>query len=209
MKYVFLGAPGVGKGTISRVVSKKLNIPYISTGDIFRKEIADDTELGKKIKKIEGGQLAPDELTIEVVRKRLSQSDCKKGYILDGFPRTVKQAEALENISKIDEVINLQADEDELINRLLGRRSCPKCKREYNVQASPTMRPKHTEMCDDCNVKLSKRADDTEEVIRKRMKVYEKETRPLIDYYKKKGILKEINGSGDVPEILERTYKVI
>lgn len=209
MKLIFLGAPGAGKGTIATIISKKLNIPHISTGEILRNEIKEKTLLGLKIEKqIAEGKFASDYNMIEIVKKRISQSDAKNGFILDGFPRTSKQAEELQNIAKLDAVINLVADDETLIKRLLGRRSCPECKKEYNM-ATSMITKSGKEICDICNVPLSKRADDNEQAIRTRQEIYNKETKILIDFYKKKGILKEVNGEGNPEIITERVMKVL
>lgn len=209
MKLIFLGAPGSGKGTIAKILSKELNIPHISTGDIFRKEMKDKTSLGIKIEKdMHAGKLVSDEDTIAIVKKRLNEKDCDDGFILDGFPRTLKQAEALDKITKIDIVINYYADEDLLIRRLLARRSCPNCKKEYNLIT--VMKPKNNnEECDVCKVKLVKRSDDNEKVIRDRQEIYKKETKPLIDYYKKKNILKAVENIKQPVEVAEETLKHI
>ncbi|MBN2420727.1 adenylate kinase [Candidatus Woesearchaeota archaeon] len=209
MNLLFLGAPGAGKGTISAIVAKKLGIPHISTGEILRNEIKEKTPLGLKIEEqIAEGKFASDSDMIEIVRKRISQSDAKQGFILDGFPRTAVQAEELQNIAKIDVVVNLIADDETLIKRLLGRRSCPKCKKEYNM-ATSLITKSGKEICDICNVPLSKRADDNEQTIRTRQEIYNKETKILIDFYKKKGILKEVDGEGYPEIIVDRVIKVL
>ena len=209
MKLVFLGAPGSGKGTYAEILSKRLNIPHISTGIILREEKTKDTELGRKIRKSSTGKgrLFPDEEMIKIVDKRLKESDCKNGFILDGYPRTIPQADALGAVVEIDFAINFIIDEEDNVKRLLARRTCPKCNRTYNIITS--QKPKSDEVCDDCNISLVKREDDTEEVIRNRQEVYKEQTAPLINYYKKKGVLKDIDATGEPEEIIERVMKVI
>lgn len=209
MNLIFLGAPGAGKGTIADIVAKEKKIPHISTGDIFRKEMADKTELGLKIKSImDAGQLVSDDITIEIVKKRLKKRDCSKGFILDGFPRTILQAEALSKIKDIDFVINFDLDQEYIIKRLLARRNCPQCKKGYNLMTS--LKPKNNkELCDDCRVKLVSRADDTESVIRDRMSTYNKQTAPLIDFYNKHKILRNVDASGVPESIAKRVMYVI
>ncbi len=206
MKLIFLGAPGAGKGIYSGLMSRKLNIPHISTGDLFREEVKKETELGKKIKNtIEKGIFVSDEDTIALIKKRLNEKDCENGFILDGYPRTIKQAEELDKIIKIDHVVNFVIDEEYIVKRLLARRNCPKCNRNYNMITS--LKPKNNETCDDCNVPLTTRKDDTEEVVRSRQETYKRQTAPLIDYYKKK--LKNIDATGEPEEVIERVMKVL
>jgi adenylate kinase len=208
MNLIFLGAPGAGKGTIADLIAKDKKIPHISTGDIFRKEMADKTQLGVKIEKdMHAGKLVSDEDTIAIVKKRISEKDCKNGFILDGFPRTIPQAEALDKIIKINYAVNFDIDEEYIVKRLLARRNCPKCGRNYNLITS--MAPKHDEVCDVDGTKLVKRKDDTEEVIRNRQEIYKKQTKPLLDYYSKKKILKNVDASGEPNQIEERVLKVI
>ncbi len=208
MKLIFLGAPGAGKGTIAKLISQQLHIPHISTGDMFRREIKKKTPLGRKIEKLMNeGRFVSDEDTIAIVKKRLEEPDCKNGFILDGFPRTLYQADTLSKLMKLDAVINFHVEEGPLVHRLLGRRSCPKCKKEYNM--TTVLRPKHDEMCDICNVPLIKRSDDNEKVIRDRLNLYKQETQPLIDYYGKKGVLKTTSGWGDPVPIAEEVLKIL
>ncbi|NPA99644.1 MAG: adenylate kinase [Crenarchaeota archaeon] len=208
MKIILIGPPGAGKGTYAKYFSKKYCIPHISTGDIFRAEIANGTELGKKIKEyVEKGLLVPDEIVIEVVKKRLSQPDTQKGFILDGFPRTIKQAEALDQFAKIDAAVHIYIDMEEAVRRLSNRYVCPKCGRSYNLLFNP---PKNDLTCDDCGTKLIRRKDDEPEIIRKRYKIYYETFQPIIDYYKKKNILIEIDntqGSDKGIPLLERILK--
>jgi len=184
MKLVIFGPPGSGKGTYASRLKSKLNIATISTGDIFREAVKDDTELGKKIKKyLDNGQLVPDETVIEVVRNRIAKPDCKKGFILDGFPRTVEQAKALEKTVKIDAIINLLVPEQIIIERLSNRRTCKNCGEIYNLK---TLKPKKEGICDKCGGPLIQRRDDTIPVIEERFQVFEKQTRPLMRYYESK-----------------------
>jgi len=206
MKLIFLGEPGSGKGTIAKIISEKLNIPHISTGEIFRREIEEDTELGKKIKSMPLYAFVSDDITIAIIKKRLSKDDCKNGFILDGFPRNIEQADALKEMTAVDYVIKFYADEDFIIKRLLSRRKCPGCGKNYNLITS--MKPKNdNEMCDICNVKLEKRVDDNEETIKERLKLYEKETEPLMEYYKHN--LKEIENIKPPEEVAEDTLNEI
>lgn len=206
MRLILLGPPGSGKGTQGVLLSQYFGIPQISTGDIFRKAVAENTPLGKKVKEyMDRGELVPDELVVEIVKERITQEDCKNGYILDGFPRTVKQAEMFENMGgKIDAVLYIYAPDEEVIKRISGRRTCEKCGAVYNVYFNP---PKIEGICDKCGGKLVQRDDDKEEVVRNRLEVYKEKTKPLIEYYKKRNILKEIDGVGSVEEIFERILK--
>ena len=194
MIIIMLGAPGTGKGTIAGILTKELGIPQVSTGDIFRKNIKEQTELGKLAETfISKGQLVPDDVTIGIVERRLEEPDVQEGIILDGFPRTVKQAEELDKIlekkgKKVDLVINLTTPEDELIERIVNRRICSnqECKTVYNLVLNP---PKKEGICDVCGSPLIQRKDDTEETVKERFKTYTEQTRPLIEYYEKKGNL--------------------
>jgi adenylate kinase len=191
MKLIIIGPQGSGKGTYASRLSTILTIPHISTGDIFRENIAKKTELGKKVEKIiKDGMLVPDDIVLEVVKERLKKSDCKKGFIFDGFPRTLKQAEGLESIAKLDHTINLVVPDWVLIKRLSLRVSCDKCGEIYNLGY---LKPKVEGICDKCGGKLIQRDDDKEDAIKKRLKEYEEKTKPLIDYYKNKGILLNIS----------------
>ena len=193
MRIVLLGPPGAGKGTYASYFKKKYCIPHISTGDIFRAEIAKNTELGRRIKEyIEKGLLVPDEIVIEVVKQRLSQPDCEKGFILDGFPRTIAQAKALDKITKIDAAIHLYVPMEVAVDRLSNRYICPKCGRIYNLKFMP---PKNDLVCDDDGAPLIRRKDDEPEVIRKRYEIYYQTFQPIIDFYKEKDILIEFDNT--------------
>ena len=190
MNIIFLGPPGAGKGTQAQRICDALKIPQISTGDILRRAIKDGTETGLKAKSfIDAGKLVPDEVIIEIVKERLAMDDCKGGYILDGFPRTVPQAEALDTFARIDTVIELAVDDQVLVDRLSGRRTCPKCGGTYHVSM---LNGKTT--CDKCGEELIQRADDKAETVKARLEVYHAQTAPLIGYYEKKGLLHAIPG---------------
>ncbi len=200
MRLVFIGPPGIGKGTYASILSKKYGIPHISTGDIFREEIAKGTELGKKVKEyVEKGLLVPDEIVIEVVKQRLSQPDCQKGFILDGFPRTLRQAEALDQMTKIDAAILFEAPVEVIIERVSGRLVCPKCGAIYHVKWRP---PKKPGICDVCGSKLVRRKDNEPDVVRRRYEIYLQTFTPIIDYYRKKGLLIEINAAREAEEVI-------
>ena len=193
LNIVLLGPPCVGKGTYAGILSKKYSIPHISTGQIFRDEIKKQSELGKKVESfISKGDLVPDDITIEVVKVRLKEGDCKKGFLLDGFPRTIPQAEALEKITKIDKVLNFVASEKTITERLSWRRTCSKCGAIYHLKNIP---PKVDGICDKCGGKLYQRSDETPKAIKVRMKEYDKKTKPLIDFYKKKKLLTNIDAN--------------
>ena len=205
MKLVFLGAPGAGKGTIAEYVVKKYGIPHIATGDIFRANISEGTELGRQAQEYTSkGHLVPDEITIGMVKERLGQADCANGYLLDGFPRTVVQAEALDGFSSIDVVVNFIVADDVIIKRLSNRRSCATCNTIYNLVTRP---PKEEGKCDKDGGELCQRDDDTPEVISKRLATYREQTAPLIDFYKKKGNLMEIDAERLPDEIAEEVIR--
>ena len=209
---IFLGPPGAGKGTFAVMLKDEMGIAHISTGEIFRREIKNETELGKTAKKyVESGGLVPDEIVAAMVSKRLSEADCKDGFILDGFPRTIKQAELLkenlaENGGKIDGAILFDAGDELLLQRLTARMACPKCGKDYNKLFSP---PKKQWFCDECDVELTQRKDDTLETAKSRLDLYKKETAPLIDYYKKENLLCAVDSEGDKPSVLKALQKVI
>lgn len=197
MNIIFLGPPGAGKGTQAQVVCQKLGIPQISTGDMLRAAIAAQTETGLKAKAyMDQGQLVPDEVVIDIVRERLTKEDCQKGYILDGFPRTVEQAKALGSFAKIDAAVNLDVADEVLVNRLSGRRVCPLCGAPYHVD-----RLNGAKVCKVDATPLIQRDDDKAETVLNRLQVYHQKTAPLIDYYAGEGILRNITGSGSPEEI--------
>lgn len=204
MKLVLLGAPGAGKGTQAVRIAAHLNIPHISTGDIFRKNLKEATPVGLKAKAyIDKGQLVPDEVTCEIVELRIKEDDCKNGFLLDGFPRNIAQAEALDKMTKIEKVINLDVDLKALADRLTGRRVCEKCGESYHVST------KKDETCDKCGGKLYQRADDTLETVNSRLTVYEQSTAPLIAYYKDKGVLVNVDGMQSIEAVFESVKKVL
>ena len=205
MNFIFLGPPGAGKGSLAVKVAEDYKIPHISTGDIFRDNIKRGTELGVKVKAIiDSGALVSDDLTCELVKDRLSKDDCKNGFILDGFPRTIPQAEMFTSICPDVTVVNFQIADDVVIKRLSTRRVCKKCGANYNVLTLP---PKTEGVCDKCGGELYQRDDDKQESIMHRMKVYREQTEPLIDFYRKKGQLKDIDGAIQTADLLEK-FKV-
>jgi len=208
MNILFLGAPGVGKGTYTSRIKEKYGLLHISTGDIFRENIKGNTSLGQEAKKfMDAGKLVPDETTINMVKDRLAKPDTKKGYILDGFPRTIPQAEALGKFTKVDLVVNFTAKEPVIIQRLSGRRICRKCQAIFHVKNIPT---KVEGICDKCGGEVYQRDDDKPEAIKQRLKVYQEQTSPLIEYYKKKGMIKEIEAnSEDIESIVKDVVKVL
>jgi len=212
MRLVFLGAPGAGKGTQAKRLVEKYGIPQISTGDLLRAAVAAGTALGKEAKSyMDRGELVPDSVVLGMVKERLSQDDCKKGFILDGFPRNVAQAEALDKMlaemnMPLDIALNLDVPFDDLMKRLTGRRTCKSCGQMYNVYYSPS---KVEGKCDKCGGELFQRDDDKEETIRKRLEVYKAQTEPLIDYYSKKGILKNVSGTGSIDEIFNSICAIL
>lgn len=193
-----LGPPNSGKGTYSQRLTRILGVPHISTGDLFRENVKNQTELGKKVKEIiDAGNLVPDEITVEMLKNRISEPDCEKGFILDGFPRTLGQAEALDKITQIEAVVNMVVPDEILIKRATARISCKKCSKIYNLLY---LKPKQDGICDECMGELYQRDDDTEEVARERIEVFKKQTAPLIEFYANKGILKDVvNDDIDVP----------
>ena len=207
MKMVFLGPPGAGKGTLAAMASEHLNIPHISTGDLFRAAIKNETELGKKVKEILAeGRLVPDELTIALVRERLSQSDVKNGWILDGFPRTIPQAEALQQFNPVEKVVNFDVEDRVILFRLTGRRVCKSCGKIYHIV---TMPPKKEGICDACGGELYIRSDDQELAIKTRLEAYRSLTEPLIQWYGERNILVTIDGAGKPDDVYQVFVKAI
>ena len=212
MKIVMLGAPGAGKGTHAKGIVEKYHIPTISTGDIFRQNIKEGTELGKKAKGyMDAGELVPDELVCDLVVDRLSKEDCKDGYILDGFPRTIPQAEALDkalaaNNETVDYAINVEVPDENIINRMSGRRACIGCGATYHIEFNPT---KVEGICDACGEKLILRDDDKPETVKNRLSVYHEQTQPLIDYYSKKGVLAEVDGTQSMENVFNAIVDVL
>lgn len=211
MNIILLGPPGAGKGTQAKKISDYFSLPHISTGDILRENISNNTSLGLKAKSyMSRGELVPDELLITIVKDRLSRKDCSKGFMLDGYPRTIPQADALQMImtesgKKLDVVLNISVGDEELVKRLSGRRMC-KCGASYHISFNP---PKKDGVCDVCKEKLYQRDDDKAEAVRNRLDVYKKQTQPLIDYYDKKGVLRTIDGENDIPKIFEDIKEVL
>jgi adenylate kinase len=207
MNLLILGPQASGKGTQAKRIAKELGIPHISTGDIFRDNIERGTDLGKKVLMIQGGELVPDELTNSIVKNRLKQEDCANGYILDGYPRNLVQAEYLNSISQIDAVIDLEVPTKVIMERITSRRACGDCKADYNIIY---MKPKQEGICDKCEGELIQRKDDTPGPIKKRLDIYYSQTQPLISFYKEQGVsLKEIDGVGTPGEILDRIMNVL
>ena len=207
MKLILLGAPGAGKGTQAEFIVKSLNIPQISTGNIIRAQIKSGTELGNRVKAVvESGALVSDELVIELLKDRISQPDCANGFILDGFPRTIPQAEALEAICPVDEVLEISVPDEKIIARMSGRRVCPVCGASFHVKYNP---PKEEGICDACGAKLITRPDDEAEVVRQRLDVYHSQTEPLVEFYGKKGLLKTVDGDRDIALVTESVKEAL
>lgn len=212
MKIIMLGAPGAGKGTQAKRIAEKYGIPHISTGDIFRANIKNGTELGKKAKTyMDQGALVPDELVVDLVVDRVAQEDAKNGYVLDGFPRTIPQAEALDTAlakinEKVDYAINVEVPDENIIHRMSGRRACVSCGGTYHIQYNPT---KQENICDACGGKLILRDDDQPETVKNRLQVYHEQTQPLIDYYSKQGILKEVDGTVDMNDVFHAIVEIL
>ncbi len=204
MKIVMLGAPGAGKGTQAERIAAEYGVPHISTGDIFRANLKNGTELGKKAKEfMDKGALVPDALTLELIMDRFKNDDCKNGYVLDGFPRTIPQAEALtkalnDNKDRLDFAINVEVPDENIIKRMSGRRACLNCGMTYHIE---TLKPKKEGICDKCGSELVVRNDDKPETVKNRLKVYHDQTQPLIEYYNKEGILKEVDGTQPVADV--------
>lgn len=212
MNIILMGLPGAGKGTQASEIVKKYPIPHISTGDMFRKAIKEETDLGKQAKSyMDRGELVPDEVTIGIVRERLAEEDAKKGFLLDGFPRTVEQADALNDIlsslgREVDAVINIQVPEEELMNRLTGRRICEVCGTTYHLVFNP---PKVEGICDLDGGKLYQREDDNPETVANRLSVNVKQTKPLLDFYENQGVLKNIDGSRQIDNVTEDVIQIL
>lgn len=209
MNLIMFGPPGGGKGTYSARISKKYGIPHIATGDIFRREANGGSELGRKVKEyLDRGELVPDEVVNEVVRKRLSEPDCQDGFVLDGYPRTLPQAKALGEEVDIDLVINLDVSEEIIVNRLSNRRVCRECGKIYNLKSMP---PEEEGVCDKCGGELYQREDDRPKVIRRRLNTYEERSQPIIDYYREKNTVKDIVAREEKPveEMMEEIYTAI
>ncbi len=212
MKIIMLGAPGAGKGTQAKMIAEKFSIPHISTGDIFRANIKNGTELGKKAKEyMDKGQLVPDELTVEILLDRVANEDCKNGYVLDGFPRTIPQADVLDKEltklgDKVDFAINVDVPDENIVRRMSGRRACLKCGATYHIEHIP---PKKEGICDTCGSELVQRDDDKPETVQNRLSVYHEQTQPLIDYYNKKNILKTVDGTKDMQEVFSDIVNIL
>lgn len=204
MKIIMLGAPGAGKGTQAKMIAEKYGIPHVSTGDIFRANIKNGTELGMEAKKyMDQGLLVPDELTVKILLDRVAQEDCKKGYVLDGFPRTIPQAQVLDNAlselgDAIDYAVNVDVPDENIVKRMSGRRACVSCGATYHVEHVP---PKKEGACDKCGQELILRDDDKPETVLNRLKVYHDQTQPLIDFYTKKGVLRTVDGTVDMKDV--------
>lgn len=202
-----MGPPGIGKGTYASAVSKKYGIPHISTGDIFREEIKRGSPLGLKVKEyVSRGELVPDDIVIEVVRRRLSREDCRKGFILDGYPRTLRQAEALDEITKIDLVLNFVAPDEIIIERVSGRIICSKCGAIYHEKWRPPRKPG---VCDVCGGRVIKREDDRPEVVKHRLELYKRQFAPIIEYYRRKGLLVDVDASDTADVVIPRIIKLL
>ncbi|MBS7329318.1 MAG: adenylate kinase [Lachnospiraceae bacterium] len=212
MKIIMLGAPGAGKGTQAKMIAEKYSIPHISTGDIFRANIKGGTELGMEAKKyMDQGQLVPDELTVKILLDRVAKDDCKNGYVLDGFPRTIPQAEVLDKAlaelgDAVDYAIDVDVPDENIINRMGGRRACVTCGATYHMVHVP---PKQEGICDKCGSELILRDDDKPETVKKRLDVYHAQTQPLIEYYTKKGILKSVDGTVDMMDVFAKITDIL
>ncbi len=212
MKIVMLGAPGAGKGTQAKMIASKYGIPHISTGDIFRANIKNGTELGRKAKQfMDQGLLVPDGLTVDLVTDRLSQDDCARGYILDGFPRTIPQAEALDTALKargeaLDYAVDVDVPDENIVSRMSGRRACTGCGATYHIVHNPSQKG---DVCEVCGEALALRDDDKPETVQKRLTVYHDQTQPLIDYYSAKGILKTVDGTQDMDDVFAAVTAIL
>lgn len=212
MKIIMLGAPGAGKGTQAKMIAEKYSVPHVSTGDIFRANIKNGTELGMEAKKyMDQGLLVPDELTVKILLDRVAQDDCKNGYVLDGFPRTIPQAEVLDKAltglgDKIDYAINVEVPDENIITRMGGRRACLACGATYHIEHIP---PQKEGICDVCGKELVLRDDDKPETVKNRLNVYHEQTQPLIDFYSKKGVLKTVDGTADMKEVFAAIVSIL
>lgn len=212
MKIIMLGAPGAGKGTQAKMIAEKYQIPHISTGDIFRANIKNGTELGREAKTyMDKGELVPDELTVRILLDRVAQPDCEKGYVLDGFPRTIPQAEVLDQElvkrnEKIDYAINVEVPDENIVRRMSGRRACVSCGATYHIVHIP---PKKEGICDKCGNELILRDDDKEETVKNRLGVYHDQTQPLIEYYGAKGVLRSVDGTIDMMDVFKRITDIL
>ena len=212
MKIIMLGAPGAGKGTQAKMIADKYSVPHISTGDIFRANIKNGTELGMEAKKyMDQGLLVPDELTVKILLDRVAQEDCQKGYVLDGFPRTIPQAEVLDGEltklgEKIDYAIDVNVPDENIINRMSGRRACLACGATYHITHVP---PKQEGICDRCGKELVLRDDDKPETVKNRLEIYHEQTQPLIDFYTEKGVLKTVDGTVPMNEVFDAIVAIL
>lgn len=212
MKIIMLGAPGAGKGTQAKMIAKEYGLPHVSTGDIFRANIKNGTQLGMEAKKyMDQGFLVPDELTVRILLDRVSQADCANGYVLDGFPRTIPQAEVLEEAlnklgDRIDYAIDVDVPDENIIKRMSGRRACLTCGATYHIEHIP---PKKEGICDVCGSKLVLRDDDKAETVKNRLEVYHKQTQPLIDFYTRKGVLRTVDGTLPMDEVFQAIRKIL
>lgn len=212
LRLIIFGPPGAGKGTQAKLLSERLGVPHIATGDMLREAVEAGTELGRLAKQyMERGELVPDEVVIRMVEERLSRPDCSRGFILDGFPRTVKQAEALEELlrragAKIDAAVNLEVGEEEVVRRISLRRTCKSCGAVYHLIFNP---PKQNDVCDKCGGPLYQREDDREETVKRRLRVYRQQTEPLLEFYRQRGLLVNINGEGGIGQVFNDILKQI
>lgn len=212
MKIIMLGAPGAGKGTQAKMIAETYKIPHVSTGDMFRMNIKDGTELGMEAKKyMDQGLLVPDELTVRIFLDRVAQDDCKNGYVLDGFPRTIPQAEVLEDAlnklgDKIDYAIDVEVPDENIIRRMGGRRACISCGATYHIEHVP---PKKEGICDKCGQELVLRDDDKPETVKNRLRVYQEQTQPLIDFYSAKGVLRSVDGTQDMQDVFKAITEIL
>lgn len=211
-RLILIGPPGAGKGTQGKRLASELHIPIIVMGDLLREKRNENSALGAEIKSLMSeGKYVPDEVVIEIIQERITQEDCRDGFVLDGFPRTVGQADALDQLLEdlgltLDAVVHLEVDHEELLRRITGRRICPTCKREYHVEFKP---PQKDLVCDEDGSQLIQREDDQEATFRKRLEVYEQHTTPLVDYYKRKGVLRTVDGNGSFDEVFRRIHEVV